>query len=308
MSPRPPFADLAPTVEWQTNGVCNYDCTYCIQSPRTRTGAPDDATIDAIVDGLATLPGAWEVKMSGGEPFASEGFMRRVIPGLVARTPHRISVLTNFSAPLKVLEAFARATGERLRITSASLHLEHSSLAEFLPKAIAYRELRARHNPESSFVVNSVLVPGRLRELVSVKAAVEREGFRYFPQLMKIRGGVYPYAGRDAALVEELTGGSHDPALVNRAPDYQGLHCEAGAWYLVVDQQGDAWSCRTGKRFAQSDGARARLGNLADGSFARREVGGPCPYSICPCTVPANRGVVRIPVGHPAAAAPAVAL
>jgi len=114
---RPPFDDLQPTVEWQVNGKCNYDCSYCIQSKKSRVGFPDEQTVDSIIGQFAKLPGVWEVKMSGGEPFAFKGYIEQVIPGLVNRTPHRISTLTNFSAPLGVLEKFCQLTGDRLRIT-----------------------------------------------------------------------------------------------------------------------------------------------------------------------------------------------
>ncbi|MFT7623780.1 MAG: organic radical activating enzyme [Myxococcota bacterium] len=291
--PRPPFADLEPTVEWQVNGVCNYDCTYCIQSRAYRTGMPDQAVSEAIVTGLAALPGRWEIKMSGGEPFAYPGLMRWVIPGLVEQTRHRISILTNLSASLKTLGRFSELTGSRLSIVSASLHLEYVDSKEWIAKAVEFAALRDRHNPRSSFVVNSVLVPGRLAEQRDIKERVEAAGLRYFPQLMKIKGGVFPYSAREQQIILELTGGSESPRDVNRAPSYEGHHCEAGAWYFVVDQRGEAWSCRTGKRFAVEDDREAYMGNLADGSFARRQKGGLCSYSICPCTVPANRGVIR---------------
>ncbi len=285
----PPFPDLVPTVEWQVAGHCNYDCSYCIQSPKTRVGQPDEATLAAIVRGFARLPGVWEIKISGGEPFAARLFLELAVPLLMAETPHRISVLTNFSAPLKSLDRFTQLTADRLRITSASLHLETVAPAEFLDKAVAYRALRARYNPHSSFVVNSVLTPGTLRGLFAVRDQVEAAGFRWFPQLMKVKGGVHPYDVDERVLLERLTRRSHDPREVNRAPSYEGLHCEAGAWYVVVDQRGEAHACRTAKRFQAPS-----LGNLVDGTFALRTHGGICPYPICPCTVPPNRGIVRL--------------
>ncbi len=296
--PTPPWSDLHPTVEWQVNGLCNYDCTYCIQSRKYRVGMPEQEVVDRIIDGYASLPGQWEIKMSGGEPFAYHGLMKWVIPGLVERTPHLISTLTNLSAPLKVLERFCTLTGPRLRITSASLHLEYVDLEAYIDKALAYRELRRQHNPHSSFVINSVVVPGKVRQQLQVKEAIESQGLRYFPQLMKIKGGVFPYTARDRKLIERLTGGSQDPTKVNRAPSYKGLWCEAGAWYFVVDQRGEAWICRTGKRLAIKDDDEddeAYLGNLAQGTFSLRKAGARCPYPICPCTVPANRGIVRRP-------------
>lgn len=289
-----PFEDLQPTVEWQVAGRCNYDCTYCIQSPAKRVGAPEEQVSRGIVKGLAGLPGVWEIKISGGEPFAYAGFLRWVVPDLIALTPHHISVLTNFSAPLPILEKFCELTGERLRITSASLHLEHIEVQAYLDKALAYRELRARYNPHSSFVVNCVLVPGKLDALFAVRDAVQAEGLRFFPQWMKVGAGIYPYTARDLSLIRELTGDARSPAEVNRSPSYRGARCEAGAWYFVVDQTGEAWSCRTAKRTAEP-GDTAHLGNLADGTFKRWAEGGPCPFDICPCTVPANRGIVRHP-------------
>ncbi len=291
-SSRPPYDDLQPTVEWQVNGICNYDCTYCIQSRKTRTGMPDQERVEAIVAAFAALPGVWEIKMSGGEPFAFHGLMKWVIPGLVEQTRHHISILTNFSAPPTVLERFCKLVGPRLRITSASVHLEYADMTAFLDKARAYRDWRAEHCPGSSFVINSVLVPGTVSRQLQIKAAVEDAGFRYFPQLMKIKGGVFPYDARETRLIETLTGGSHDPTKVNRAPSYQGLRCEAGAWYFTVDQRGEAYMCRTGKRLAVEDD-EAYLGNLVDGTFRLRTQGGLCPYPICPCTVPVNRGIVR---------------
>jgi hypothetical protein len=247
-----------------------------------------------VVNGLAGLPGVWEIKVSGGEPFAYAGFLRWAVPDLMEKTPHRLSVLTNFSAPLPILERFCQLTGDRLRITSASLHLEHVEVDAFLDKALAYRDLRAEHNPHSSFVVNCVLVPGKLDQLPAIKQAVQEAGMRFFPQWMKIGAGIYPYTPRDLELIRALTGDARSPAEVNRSPSYRGTHCEAGAWYFVVDQRGDAWSCRTAKRNAEA-GDPAHLGNLADGTFKRWTRGAPCPFDICPCTVPANRGIIRHP-------------
>lgn len=290
---KPPFDDIEPTVEWQVNGHCNYDCSYCIQSKKSRVGFPGDDTVRAIISQFANLPDQWEVKMSGGEPFAFKGFINLVIPELVSRTPHKISTLTNFSAPLNVLQRFCELTGERLRITSASLHPESVDVKSFVEKAIVYREFRKQHNPFSSFVVNVVLVPGSVKNHFEYRDRIESEEMRYFPQLMKIKGGVYPYDESELKLIEQLTGGSHDPRAVNRAPSYQGLHCEAGVWYFTVDQTGEAYTCRTGKRFLEVND-QARLGNLVEGTFKLKSVGGKCPYPICPCTVPANRGIVRL--------------
>ena len=62
-------------------------------------------------------------------------------PGL-ARLPHRVSVLTNLSAPLPALRRFVDLVGDKLAVVSASLHLEYVSADAFVEKAVAH-ELNA---------------------------------------------------------------------------------------------------------------------------------------------------------------------
>ena len=274
-----------PTVEWQVAGACNYDCSYCIQSPKHRVGSPSRETVDGLLSFLASLPGRWEVKMSGGEPFAFPLFLSRVVPGLVDETPHTVSVLTNLSAPPSALERFARATRGRLGIVSASLHLEFTTVAAFVGKALRLREWIGEG---PSLVVNSVLVPGRLAELLAAREAVEAAGLPFFPQVMKVKGGVHDYAPVDRALLPGFLGPADDPARANRAPSYLGRSCWAGADYFVLTQHGDAYRCRTAKRYAEGF-----LGNVLEGGVTLAPGPRPCPYTICPCTVPANRGMVE---------------
>jgi len=265
-------------VEWQVCGTCNYDCSYCIQKKKNRTGAPDRAKLDAILDSLERLPGRWEVKMSGGEPFTLPGFIDRVVARLAAG-PLQVSVLTNFHAPREELCAFESLTREKLLVFSASLHLEFTTLGAFVEKAAAFRsELPDRVR----FVVNSVVVPGRLKEQRAAKEALEARGLAYFPQVMKVGRGIAAYAPDEEEDLRALVAGGG-----NTAPSYRGRRCESGVRYFVLTWQGSAWSCRTAKRFAEGS-----LGSLADGDFALRAEPVVCPYDICPCTVPFHRGMI----------------
>ncbi|MCK6683042.1 MAG: radical SAM protein [Thermoanaerobaculia bacterium] len=274
-----------PTIEWQVCGTCNYDCSYCIQSKKYRTGFPSPSQVEGFLDFFRSLTERWEVKMTGGEPFAFRGFVERIIPGLLEETPHTISVLTNLSAPLPVLSRFSRLTRGRLGVISASLHLEFTPAAEFVSKAIAVRDWIG---PEPALVVNAVLVPGRLEEVARAKETVERAGLKFFPQVMKWKGGIYPYSGPDLEALGRFLGPDNDPRRENRAPSYLGKTCWTGVDYLVLTQTGDAWSCRTAKRFSEGF-----LGNVLDGTFQRATLPKACPYTICPCTVPANRGMIE---------------
>lgn len=270
-----------PTIEWQVCGVCNYDCSYCIQKKTSRVGHPALADVEGFVAFFAALPGRWEIKMSGGEPFAWKGFMDAVVPGLVARTTHTLSVLTNLSAPLAILERFAALTRGRLGIVSASLHLEHTDAESFVAKAVAFRRAL---DPAARFVVNEVLVPDGLGAARAARAVVTGAGLRWFPQIMKVGKGVASYEED----LGDLVAADATPREANRAPSYRGRLCWSGAEYFVVTQTGDAWACRTAKRHDEG-----YLGNIHRGDVTLATGPSPCSYDICPCTVPANRGMIE---------------
>jgi organic radical activating enzyme len=276
-----------PTVEWQVCGQCNYDCSYCIQSAKYRVGYPSEAELDAALEFLHGLPDVWEIKMTGGEPFASRLFLDRIVPSLAAG-PHTISTLTNLSAPNRSLQRFAELTYGKLGIVSASLHLEFTDVASFLARL---EHLRGHADSSARFVVNMVLVPARLAAVAEAKREVEAAGFRFFPQLMKVKGGVHPYNAEQLREVEAIVGDLELATLTrsaNMAPAYTGRRCWTGARYLVLLQHGDAWACRTARRHNQG-----WLGNVNHGGVELRGAPIRCPYTICPCTVPANRGMIE---------------
>ena len=141
-------------LEWQVAGACNYDCSYCIQSPGQRRGRPRSDQLRKAIEQLARLPGTWEIKCSGGEAFAHPLFMALVVPGLMEQTPHRLSVLTNMSADRPTWMRFLALTRGRLGVVSVSLHLEAVALDAFVAKA---RWIQDQLDPEVDMVVNQVL-------------------------------------------------------------------------------------------------------------------------------------------------------
>jgi sulfatase maturation enzyme AslB (radical SAM superfamily) len=272
------------TIEWQTNGICNYNCSYCIQSPKYRQGYPTSEEIDKFLRFFSHLEGEWEIKMSGGEPFAFPGFMNQVIPGL-AQLNHRISVLTNLSASPHTLSKFCKLIGHKINIISASLHREFVSLKPFLTKL---KYLRSLLPQEVTIVVNSVLVPTTLAELLEVKNEIESAGFIYFPQWLKTKTGTFNYSESDREILPLLIGDKPNSKQANLSPSYYGYQCWAGVDYFILDQFGNAWSCRTAKRYKEG-----YLGNVFQESVKLWNNSQPCPYTICPCTVPANRGMIE---------------
>jgi len=272
-----------PTVEWQVAGACNYDCSYCIQSSRYRRGRPRREQLARAITAFAELPGRWEIKCSGGEAFAHPLFLDVVVPELMARTSHAISVLTNFSASRAELMRFVQLTRGRLAVFSASLHLEFATVDEFAAKAAWFVLLLDR---DVRFVVNQVVLPGREDEAAACREVIERHGLRWFPQLYKVDGGVADYPRPDALI--PLIGKRPTPREANVAPSYRGRTCWSGVDYVIVDKDGDAWACRTAKRYGEG-----ALGNIFDGTLVRKREPSACGYDICPCTVPANRGMIE---------------
>ena len=283
--PAPPWPHL-PAVEWQVLGACNYDCSYCIQSKKHRVGVPTTSQMEASLAFLGSLPGSWEVKTTGGEPFAFRGFLDVVVPGLMA-TAHSMSTLTNLSVPAPVLQRFGRLTRGRLRVVSASLHLEHTSTAAFLERLEALRDCV---DEDVRIVVNCVLVPDHLEAVRAARDEVVERGFRFFPQLMKVKGGVFAYSQAQMTQVEDIVGDLELAAqqrTANLAPAYTGRRCFAGARYFVLTKDGEAYACRTARRHGEG-----LLGDVA-GGFALRTGPLRCPYTICPCATPANRGMIE---------------
>jgi hypothetical protein len=171
-----------------------------------------------------------------------------------------------------------RLTRGRLNVFSASLHLEFSTIEDFAAKAAWFAMML---DDRTRFVVNQVVLPGREADAQRGRDALEARGLRWFAQLYKHDGGVATYA---PGVLVPLIG--KRPA--NLAPSYRGKTCWAGVEYFTVDKDGDAWSCRTAKRFGEG-----RLGNLFDGTLRRSLAPAACSYDICPCSVPVNRGMIE---------------
>lgn len=312
----PPWPHL-PTVEWQVCGGCNYDCSYCIQSKKYRVGYPDETSVERALDFLCALNGAWDIKTTGGEPFSFKLFLDRIVPRLMQESQHHFSTLTNLSAPIRQLERFAQLTYGRLHVLSASLHLEFADVDSFVEKMLFLQKHTDQQKNKAHLVVNSVLVPDRLSDVWRAKDAVEAAGLRFFPQLMKVKNGVYAYTSAQIREIERVLGDfsvAQSEKRANLAPAYTQKVCYTGSRYFVLMQNGDAWSCRTAKRYEQgylgnvfsyintsTHTSTDTSTNTSTNTSSVELRAGPirCPYGICPCSVPANRGMIEgIPYTH----------
>lgn len=276
---------LRPVVNWNIVGGCNYRCTYCVQKPPQGLGGPTDVQLDRALETLAALPGTWEIKLSGGEPFLLPRLPE--VARLLARAGHRVSILTNLSPEIGTIAAFVEAAGDALRTFSCSLHREQVEEGSFLDKARIVKELLGAH-PKATFVVNSVLVPGRIAEAAASRTRFEAVGIKFYPQWMRVQGQPADYSLEDLRRLEAAFGDLRTSAGMNRGYGFKGHPCHAGSRYFIVHPKGDAFACYPAKRHGEG-----RLGNLFDGTFRLQDGPAPCPYDVCPCTVPQNRGIVE---------------
>jgi MoaA/NifB/PqqE/SkfB family radical SAM enzyme len=271
-------------ISWNMNTGCNYRCSYCTQRFLDDRGrwARD---LPRFLDGFSRLPGAWEIKLSGGEPFVHPHLVE-LVAGLSARGM-RISIVTNLSASAPELEAFLDAAGGNLGVFSASLHLEfvrdggRQTLAQFLDRC---RLVRARLGPGGSLCVTCVATRANLPHLAGLRDRFAAEGVTFKIQPEKQDREVIAYTAAERAQILALGGHNLTGAI---APNFQGAWCWAGARYFILDDRGNAYRCYPARRRKE-----AFLGNLLDGSFRLALAAQRCPYSYCNCTVPIERGMM----------------
>jgi organic radical activating enzyme len=268
----PPYP-LEGVVSWNMNTTCNYRCTYCTQRfvDDRKQWARD---LPRFVDAFVGLPGDWEVKLSGGEPFRHPGFLdavRGLIDGGV-----RVSVVTNMSVSDEVLAEYADAVNPRPGVFSASLHLEYAEPEAFFAKL---ERFSMRYQGRSC----ATLVATR-ENMEQVDALRSR-----FPALKvqpeKQDRQVIEYSPAERAQIQSW-GGHNGTGEID--PDFSGRSCWAGARYFIVDHRGNAFRCYPSRRLRQES-----LGNLLDDTFALGLRSTPCAYTYCNCTVPQQRGMIE---------------
>lgn len=276
MNASTPLYPLEGVVSWNMNTTCNYRCSYCTQRFVDDRGqwARD---LPRFIDAFTSLPGDWEIKLSGGEPFRHPGFIDAV--SALAAGKMRVSVVTNLASSRAELAAFAEATHRRPGLISASLHLEYVEAADFLAKIVAVAALHA-----GRVCVTCVATRGNLPRIPTLRAQFEAAGIAFKIQPEKQDRDVIDYTADERQQLIALGGHNGTGAI---APSFAGQPCWAGARYMIVDHRGDAYRCYPARRYRKQF-----LGNVLDGSLQLATEAEPCRYQYCNCTVPQQRGMV----------------
>jgi hypothetical protein len=293
------------TVSWNICEACNYSCSYCAQGGR-HEDEPERATVERICSFLCRLDPGWEVKISGGEPFSCSSFARAVKMLVTHRLV--VSVVTNFSFRPAAYHWFVRTAGEMLGTISLSFHPEFVSWNAFLRKAVNLARVMRRVSravPKRP-VINVVARREMIGALERMRNDCMRGGLGFAPQIERHRGVPVEYDAGEWAVLESVfgnygAGGSNredggnigGERMTGGSNRFRGRLCAAGVRYFIVTPYGDCFTCYPAKRAARYDGDKAGfLGNAAEGTVCLREQTEPCPYEICPCSVPLHRGMI----------------
>ena len=281
-APAPTARPELGAVSWNMNTTCNYRCSYCTQRfvERRDQWARDT---ESFVDAFGRLPGTWEIKLSGGEPFGHPTFFE--IVSALSKREHLVSVVTNFSAPRASLERFVEAAAGSARVFSASLHLEYvrgpEELEQFVGRA---RWLHDCLRPLGSVCVTCVATREALPRLQVVAERFAREPMAFKVQPEKQNRDVVTYTPEETACLLALGGHNRTGVVVH---ELCGVPCWSGSRYFIVDHRGAAFRCYPARRYRVES-----MGNLLDGSFQLAAGPAACPYPACTCTVPIERNMM----------------
>ena len=286
----PPPAPAEGVLSWNINTACNYRCSYCTQRFMEDRGRWSRDT-PRFLAAFARLPGRWEVKISGGEPFVHPT-LTEIVAGL-AELGHRISVVTNFSASLAKLADFVHAARGRVGVFSCSLHLEYvKDVPAYVRKAEEFAQTLKQSAdpslPRPSLCVTTVATQAVLPRLPELLAQFAEHGVSFKIQPEKQEGGIVDYTGEQEQLLIQLGGHNRTGVIAHR---YAGRPCWSGSRYLIVDDKGQAYRCYPARRQKSE-----RLGDFLAPEFRLLDGPTPCRYPLCYCTVPIERGLMsRVP-------------
>ena len=273
-------------VAWNLATACNYRCSYCTQRFHEDRGRwARDAP--RFLEAFARLPGRWEIKLSGGEPFLHPSLLL-LVRGL-AELRHRVSVVTNFSASRAALAAFADAAQGRIGVFSCSLHLEYvDDVAAFADKAAwLCAELARRAEPSlprPSLNVTTVATRGALPRLDDLAETFRRARVPFKVQPEKQDRDVVAYDEAERALLLRHGGHNQTGEIEHR---FSGRPCWSGARHFILDDLGEAFRCYPARRYKVE-----RMGSFLEPSFRLADEAAPCRYPTCNCTVPIARGMM----------------
>jgi MoaA/NifB/PqqE/SkfB family radical SAM enzyme len=276
--------------DWQLLNTCNYRCDYCFFPPSV-LGSPlprfrDPAAWRRAFDKTRLT---WLLHVTGGEPTVHPGFAELCA---TLTKKHYLSLNTNLSHA-SIYDFAERVNPARVSFINAGFHYDERMRRSGAEKFVRHLSHLTEHG--FPIFVSVVATPRALERMEEIVELLAPTGTHPVPKLLRgmHEGKHFPadytpvdherfklharfarefYAPLLASMPEAP---SIDPfgddALLGGVPSYAGRNCEAGRRFVAIKPDGAVMRC--------SD--QTPLGNLLQGTFARRLQATPCDTNYC---------------------------
>lgn len=276
--------------DWHLLNACNYRCAYCFLPP---------AVLGEKLQTVAS-PRQWQtafhrtrlkwlLHMTGGEPSIYPHFVELC---RLLTEDHFISINSNLTNACLV-DFAEKIEPKRVCFINAGMHLEERDFRRGHAKFLHHAQLL--HAKGFPVLVSLVVTPTALANFEAVIAMLQPFGLFPVPKLLRgqYEGRSYPsaYTSFDRLQFRLFSGLArqfyqpllarmgerpsidmfNDDAFLHGVPSYTDLLCDAGFRFVHISPDGDVRRC----------GPVWKLGNILDGTFARRLELAPCNARHC---------------------------
>lgn len=261
-------------VDFLITQKCNYRCEYCSQSKKfyKNTAHSNDDTINAFLKFIKTLEPGFEITISGGEPLCHPRFFDVVQE--IKNYNLKLSVISNFSHPIKDYKKIVDIMGENLAELFVSYHSSQvKDIKEFRKKIVEFNSYKP---VGTSFCVGSVLSDENYPILKGMAEFLKENKIKFCLQHMRIKNSYVQYKKEAAEFLAENA--KIEPG---RVLNTFSKMCYAGYKFLLIYENGDAYRCYS-SRFNKAHS----LGNIKDKNFKMFNCPVPCVNTKCTCPKP----------------------
>lgn len=261
------------SVTIQLTDSCNFRCNYCIQQLPGKLLKAKPVNVDGIMDFLDSQGCAWDIVLTGGEPFLVPNFIelsRRITE------KYKLTVLTNLSQDIE--EFVSTVNLSNMECFSISLHLETRKMRRLMDN------LREKIRRLKSLCVKLDLTqiaagPWDYNNLVRNATAFGKE-FDEKVDMQRFFGiylnKVYPasYTIEQSKIFKPDYGTKlHQGTAL---PSFLGDLCNTGYSDMIIDVNGDVSRCFNTYRVES-------IGNIFKGTVALNKGPTMCPFDLCNC-------------------------
>lgn len=269
---------LLPTALWDITAHCNFGCSYCYSEllQNRSTEATHRLPVEEIVAAFDTqLPG-WTINFSGGEPF-----VYRRLPELAAALAptHLLAFYTNLSVAPRVKRFVDIVPPDRVRFMNCGFHVidrvrTDPDFAQFLA---LYHLLAERGFPVST---SYIIHPDNEHRARTDVELLLKSSVRVHVQVFRgiFAGRSYPesFSAEALAVCEMSECRPRRGETVRSQMSGLGGICRAGATFMEINTNGDAFRCGTDRGLG-----RDCLGNLFDGTLRVHPAPMLCRSEVC---------------------------